>query len=82
MQATIGSHELAVQSFENAIALDRYLAVAYFQSGVSNFLLGRYQQARRDFDDTYVVSRLSNALAFCEQRVEPDPIHFALDNST
>lgn len=55
VQATIGSHELAVESFEAAIGLDQYLAVAYFQSGVSNFLLGRYEEARRDFDDAYSV---------------------------
>ncbi|KAK4701929.1 hypothetical protein P7C70_g4298, partial [Phenoliferia sp. Uapishka_3] len=53
VQATIGSHELAVESFEAAISLDSYLAVAYFQGGVSNFLLGRYQESRRDFDDAY-----------------------------
>ncbi|KAL8292969.1 hypothetical protein RQP46_000663 [Phenoliferia psychrophenolica] len=56
VQATIGSHELAVENFEAAIGLDTYLAVAYYQSGVSQFLLGRYQEARRDFDDAYSVS--------------------------
>lgn len=35
--------------------LDEYLAVAYFQSGVSHFLLGRYEKARRDFDEAYTV---------------------------
>ncbi|KAM0753663.1 hypothetical protein T439DRAFT_310458 [Meredithblackwellia eburnea MCA 4105] len=53
IQATVGAHEEAVQNFEAAISMDQYLAVAYFQSGVSNFLLGRYPEARRDFDDTY-----------------------------
>lgn len=56
IQATTGAHDLAVQSFETAIGMDPYLAVAYFQSGVSNFLLGRYEAARRDFEDTYSVS--------------------------
>lgn len=56
VHATIGSHEQAVEHFGTAVAMDRYLAVAYFQSGVSNFLLGRYPEARRDFDDTYIVS--------------------------
>jgi neutrophil factor 2 len=56
IQATTGAHEMAVQSFETAIGMDRYLAVAYFQSGVSNFLLGAYEYARRDFEDCYEVS--------------------------
>lgn len=56
IHATIGSHATAVEHFEQAVALDQYLAVAYFQEGVSNFLLGRYDAARRDFDDAFVVS--------------------------
>lgn len=56
IQATTGDHTSAVDSFEVAIGLDRYLAVAYFQAGVSNFLLERWAQARRDFDDAFAVS--------------------------
>lgn len=56
VHATIGQHALAVEQFEQALALDPYLAVAYFQEGVSNFLLARYAEARRDFDDAFVVS--------------------------
>lgn len=54
--ATIGQHEEAIQHFGEAINLDPYLAVAYYQSGVSNFLLERYEQARQDFDDAFIVS--------------------------
>jgi len=35
--ATLGEHETAVQQFIAATGLDNYLAVAYFQCGVSNF---------------------------------------------
>lgn len=59
IQATRGDHASAVDSFELAIGLDRYLAVAYFQAGVSNFLLERWAEARRDFDDAFAVSILS-----------------------
>ena len=55
VQATIGSHQAAVENFGAAIRLDAYLSVAYFQSGVSKFLLERYQESRRDFDDAYSV---------------------------
>ncbi|KAI0249234.1 hypothetical protein BJV78DRAFT_1129881 [Lactifluus subvellereus] len=49
--ATLGEHEAAVEQFIAATRLDNYLAVAYFQCGVSNFLLGRYDLAAKEFDD-------------------------------
>lgn len=55
VQATTGFHDLAVQNFESAVQLDEFLAVAYFQAGVSYFLLGRYELARREFDNAYLV---------------------------
>lgn len=48
--ATIGEHEAAVEQFLAATQLDQFLSVAYFQCGVSNFLLQRYDLAFRDFD--------------------------------
>jgi len=50
-----GEHDQAVALFDRAIALDNFLAIAYFQSGVSQFLLGRYEAARRDFSDALAV---------------------------
>jgi hypothetical protein len=35
--------------------MDRYFSLAYFQSGVSHFLLGNYAMARDDFDEAYLV---------------------------
>ncbi|KAG8945430.1 hypothetical protein FRC04_000805 [Tulasnella sp. 424] len=50
IHAANGYHEDAVTNFNAATGLDTYLAIAYFQCGVSNFLLGRYQFAYKDFD--------------------------------
>ncbi|KAJ7144636.1 hypothetical protein C8R44DRAFT_760171 [Mycena epipterygia] len=47
--AALGEHEQAVEKFIEATVRDPYLAVAYFQCGVSNFLLARYDLAYRDF---------------------------------
>jgi tetratricopeptide (TPR) repeat protein len=55
--ATIGEHEAAVQQFMAAIALDPFLAIAYFQCGVSNFLLSRYDVALQNFDDALLYLR-------------------------
>jgi len=55
--ATIGEHEAAVERFVAATNLDQYLAVAYFQCGVSNFLLARYDLALQDFEEAYLYLR-------------------------
>ncbi|GAA5899343.1 uncharacterized protein JCM6883_005189 [Sporobolomyces salmoneus] len=66
IHATRGNHKLAIEAFEKAIELDNYLAVAYFQVGVSRFLLRKYDEARRDFDDAYLYMR-SNKIIDYEQ---------------
>ena len=55
--ATLGEHEAAVEQFSAATQLDQFLAVAYFQCGVSNFLLQRYELAKRDFEDALLYLR-------------------------
>ncbi|KAG5645429.1 hypothetical protein DXG03_006253 [Asterophora parasitica] len=55
--ATLGEHEAAVERFIEATSLDQYLAVAYFQCGVSNFLLTRYELAFKDFEEAYLYLR-------------------------
>lgn len=55
--ATLGEHELAVEQFNAATGLDQYLAVAYFQCGVSNFLLGRYDLSYKDFEEALLYLR-------------------------
>ncbi|KAJ7061157.1 hypothetical protein C8F01DRAFT_987622 [Mycena amicta] len=53
IHAAQGEHAAAVESFIEATLRDPYLAVAYFQCGVSNFLLARYEFAYRDFREGY-----------------------------
>ncbi|KAJ7182454.1 hypothetical protein C8R43DRAFT_5763 [Mycena crocata] len=53
IHAALGEHEAAVERFIEATVRDPYLAVAYFQCGVSNFLLARYDLAYRDFREAF-----------------------------
>ncbi|KAI0645325.1 hypothetical protein C8Q79DRAFT_971067 [Trametes meyenii] len=64
--ATLGEHEAAVEQFTAATELDQYLAVAYFQCGVSNFLLARYDAAYADFSNALLYLR-GNAFINYEQ---------------
>jgi len=60
--ATLGEHEAAVEQFNAATSLDNFLAVAYFQCGVSNFLLSRYELALKDFDEALLYLRGNQAM--------------------
>ncbi|KAJ6572381.1 hypothetical protein DFH09DRAFT_1032731 [Mycena vulgaris] len=51
IHATLGRHEAAVERYIEAIELDSYLAVACAGSKLSNFLLGRYEPAHKNFED-------------------------------
>ncbi|KAF8839437.1 hypothetical protein BDN67DRAFT_905562 [Paxillus ammoniavirescens] len=62
--ATIGEHEAAVEHFNAATNLDSYLAIAYFQAGVSNFLLGRYDLAFMNFEDAHLYLRGNQAINY------------------
>lgn len=62
--ATLGEHELAVDSFNAATELDKYLSVAYFQCGVSNFLLGRFDFALKDFEEALLYLRNNQAIDY------------------
>lgn len=55
--ATLGEHEKAVECYQGAVGLDQYLAIAYFQEGVSNFLLGDFEEALANFNDTLLYLR-------------------------
>ncbi|KAF8893874.1 NADPH oxidase regulator NoxR [Infundibulicybe gibba] len=55
--ATLGEHETAVERFRQATLYDQYLAVAYFQCGVSNFLLTRFDLAQKDFEGALLYLR-------------------------
>ncbi|KZS88882.1 hypothetical protein SISNIDRAFT_459314 [Sistotremastrum niveocremeum HHB9708] len=62
--ATLGEHELAVEQFIAATGLDQYLAVAYFQCGVSNFLLGRYELSLKDFEEALIYLRGNQSINY------------------
>jgi hypothetical protein len=62
--ATLGEHETAVERFIEATQLDQYLAVAYFQCGVSRFLLGRYDAAHKDFEEALLYLRGNQAINY------------------
>lgn len=62
--ATLGEHDAAVEQFIAATQLDQYLAVAYFQCGVSNFLLTRYDLAHKDFEEALLYLRGNQAINY------------------
>ncbi|KAA8902488.1 hypothetical protein FN846DRAFT_899457 [Sphaerosporella brunnea] len=66
IHATLGEHERAVESYARAVKLDSFLAVAYFQMGVSNFLLGEFPEAMANFNEALLYLR-GNTLIDYEQ---------------
>jgi len=62
--ATVGDHMSAIKQFEAAIQLDQYLAIAYFQSGVSNFVLGRYEAAWQNFEEASTYMRGNQSINY------------------
>ncbi|KAL9100647.1 MAG: hypothetical protein Q9163_003995 [Psora crenata] len=66
IHATLGQHAKAVECFQRAIKRDNYLAIAYFQQGVSNFLMGDFEEALANFNDTLLYLR-GNRLINYEQ---------------
>ncbi|GAA5861304.1 hypothetical protein JCM1840_005325 [Sporobolomyces johnsonii] len=64
VHATCGGHLQALDHFEQAVALDPYLAIAYFQAGVSHFLLGQFEEARRDFDEAFLYLRENQTIDY------------------
>lgn len=55
-----------VEAYTQAVRLDSFLAVAYFQMGVSNFLLGEFQEAMANFNEALLYLR-GNTLIDYEQ---------------
>ncbi|KAJ5731718.1 uncharacterized protein N7483_006226 [Penicillium malachiteum] len=62
--ATLGEHDRAVDCYQRAVGLDRYLAIAYFQQGVSNFLLGDFEEALANFNDTLLYLRGNTSIDY------------------
>jgi tetratricopeptide (TPR) repeat protein len=57
---------LQVEAYQRAIRLDQYLAVAYFQQGVSNFLLGDFEEALANFNDTLLYLRGNTMIDYAQ----------------
>ena len=53
-----------VDCYQRAVRLDQYLAVAYFQQGVSNFLMGDFEEALANFNDTLLYLRGNNNIDY------------------
>jgi tetratricopeptide (TPR) repeat protein len=53
-----------VECYQKAVQLDQFLAVAYFQQGVSNFLLGEFEEASANFNDTLLYLRGNNNINY------------------
>ncbi|KAH8821545.1 hypothetical protein F5884DRAFT_92586 [Xylogone sp. PMI_703] len=66
IHATLGEHEKAVEFYQRAVRLDQYLAVAYFQQGVSNFLVGDFEEALANFNDTLLYLRGNNMIDYAQ----------------
>ncbi|KAK4936266.1 hypothetical protein LTR66_015360, partial [Elasticomyces elasticus] len=64
IRATLGEHNKAVDCYQRAVRLDQYLAVAYFQQGVSNFLMGDFEEALANFNDTLLYLRGNNNIDY------------------
>jgi hypothetical protein len=66
INATLGQHEQAVECYQRALKLDQYLAVAYFQQGVSNFLIGDFEEALANFNDTLLYLRGNSLIDYSQ----------------
>jgi len=55
-----------VECYQRAVRLDMYLAVAYFQQGVSNFLLGDFEEALANFNDTLLYLRGNTVIDYAQ----------------
>ena len=55
-----------VECYQRAVRLDQYLAVAYFQQGVSNFLLGDFEEALANFNDTLLYLRGNTMIDYAQ----------------
>lgn len=64
IHATLGEHTRAVECYQRATQLDQYLAIAYFQQGVSNFLMGDFEEALANFNDTLLYLRGNNNIDY------------------
>ncbi|KAJ7907019.1 hypothetical protein B0H13DRAFT_1716031 [Mycena leptocephala] len=60
--SAMGDHQKALRRFTDATTRDPFLTIAYFQRGVSHFLLERYRPAGRDFKRAWLSLRGNEAM--------------------
>ncbi|GAA96970.1 uncharacterized protein L969DRAFT_90378 [Mixia osmundae IAM 14324] len=66
IHAALGAHDDAIAYFNRSIKLDPYLAISYYQAGVSHFLLGRYDAACVEFDLAYKYLRHNSTVDYTQ----------------
>lgn len=66
MRRSILTTLLQVECYQRALKLDQYLAVAYFQQGVSNFLIGDFEEALANFNDTLLYLRGNSLIDYSQ----------------
>ncbi|CAO3597429.1 unnamed protein product [Absidia cylindrospora] len=64
IMVALHDHQHALNVFAKAIELDPYFSAAYFQSGVSNIMLGDFRQAVKCFDLAYKNLRGNKAINY------------------
>lgn len=62
--ATVGQHQEAIEYFQQAVQYDQYLAVSYFQEGVSNFMLENFEAAMTNFNTALLYLRGNSAIDY------------------
>ena len=55
---------IQIRYYQKSTRLDQFLAVAYFQEGVSNFLIGNFEEALSNFNDTLLYLRGNNSIDY------------------
>ncbi|TIB02372.1 hypothetical protein E3P94_01160 [Wallemia ichthyophaga] len=50
IHASLGDQKGATELYNSSLRIDPYFAIAHFQSGVCNFMRGRYEHARNDYE--------------------------------
>lgn len=63
---SLRANYIQVECYQRAVRLDQYLAVAYFQQGVSNFLVGDFEEALANFNDTLLYLRGNNMIDYAQ----------------
>ncbi|KAI9218957.1 hypothetical protein BC828DRAFT_387239 [Blastocladiella britannica] len=67
---SLGQHEEAILAFNDSVTCDMYLSVAYFQMGVSLYILQDFEQALTAFDNAFLYFRGTFAIDYTQLGLE------------